>query len=121
MLWFWFIDHGSVHHHAYWVHVPAFWLVVTLLALPFARLIRPQVLPVAAAFLAAIWLHLLLDTISGGILWGWPWSDHLFVLHEVQPTHDHWIKSFLADWTFGLEILIWVLAVRAVLRSRKSP
>ena len=34
MLWFYFVDHGSIHHHRYWVHVPAFWAAVAALTLP---------------------------------------------------------------------------------------
>ena len=26
MIWFHLIDTGAVHHHRYWVHIPAFWL-----------------------------------------------------------------------------------------------
>lgn len=27
LLWFYLVDNRSIHHHRYWVHIPAFWLV----------------------------------------------------------------------------------------------
>ena len=119
MIWFHFVDNAQIHHHRYWVHIPLFWMVVTAVTIPALRLFRPGWLPAALGFLAGIALHLVLDTISGGILWGAPVTSHLFVLHEVQPTHDHWVKSFMADWTFGLELLIWGAAILLAIRSRK--
>lgn len=108
MLFFLFVDHGAIHHHRYWVHVPLFWAIVGALILPFlrgSRWMRP-----ALAFLTAIFLHLLLDSISGGILWGAPFDSRLHALVTVPASQPHWILSFLLHWTFLLEILIWGLA-----------
>jgi inner membrane protein len=54
-------------------------------------------------------------------MWAWPLSSHLFVLHEVQPTHGHWVMSFMADWTFRLELIIWAAALLAFFIRRKFP
>lgn len=108
MLFFYFVDAGRIHHHRYWVHVPAFWGVIGALALPV--LAWWGWLQQGLVFLAAIFLHLLLDTIGGGILWGAPFDDRLYSLVTVPATQDHWILSFLLHWTFVAELGIWGLA-----------
>ena len=80
MIWFLFVDQGAIHHHRYWVHVPLFWAVVALVALPLVALWARRYFGTACVFFAALLMHLLLDTLSGGILWGAPVSDNLFSL-----------------------------------------
>lgn len=109
MIWFHLVDRGAVHHHRYWVHVPAFWAAIAALTLPFLWHSRWRTTAVLA--FAVIFLHLMLDTIGGGILWGAPFSDRLLSLITVAPDHGHWIASFLLHWSFGLEIAIWVWAL----------
>lgn len=112
MIWFHLIDHGAVHHHRYWVHIPLFWAVIAAITLPLMRAIpalRPSLSTALLAF-AVILLHLILDSIGGGILWGAPFSQHLFSLITVPPDNGHWIASFVLHWSFGLEIIIWVWA-----------
>lgn len=109
MIWFHAVDHGAVHHHRYWVHVPVFWAALAAMSLPLlwrGRWRRPALL-----FFAVILLHLALDTIGGGILWGAPFSDRLMSLVTVPPAHGHWIVSFLLHWSFGLELAIWAWAI----------
>jgi hypothetical protein len=107
MLWFHFVDHGSIHHHRYWVHVPAFWAAVAALALPVLAFFARRCLAPAVMFFAALLLHMLLDSIGGGILWGAPFSDRLYTLVEVPASQPHWVLSFLLHWTFMLELGIW--------------
>lgn len=109
MIWFHLVDNGAIHHHRYWVHVPAFWIVAAAVALPLAW--RFGRLGAALVFFAAILMHLLLDTISGGILWGAPFSDHLFALVTVPADYSHWIISFVLHWTFAAELVVWAVAL----------
>jgi hypothetical protein len=109
MIWFHLVDHGTVHHHRYWVHVPAFWAVVAAVALPV--LARVGYLRTGLVFFAAILMHLVLDSIGGGILWAAPVNDRLYSLVTVPPDHGHWVVSFLLHWTFAAELVIWGLAV----------
>lgn len=120
LLFFYFVDGRSVHHHRYWVHVPAFWAVCAIGVLPILWVIERLrvLLAPALVFLAAILLHLVLDTISGGILWAAPFSDQLFTLVTVPATQHHWILSFLLHWTFVLELLIWSAAFLLWKRGR---
>ena len=109
MIWFHLVDGGAVHHHRYWVHVPLFWAAVAAVALPFAAWLGW--LRTAGVFFAAILLHLILDTISGGVMWGAPVSEHLFVLFTVPARYSHWILSFVLHWTFLAEVAVWGAAL----------
>ncbi len=104
MIWFWFIDHGAIHHHRYWVHVPGFWAAVALVVLPVVRLAAPALWWPAVAFFVSMLVHLVVDSIGGGIMWRWPLDRRLYSLVEVPAAHGHWIASFLLHWTFLLEL-----------------
>lgn len=103
MLWFHFVDHGTVHHHYYLTHRPIVWLAVLLVGLVFRQAL------ISGIGLGGL-LHLALDSIVGKIAWLWPYSDQTTTLVEVQPTHSHWILSFLFHWTFMAEIAITLMA-----------
>lgn len=108
LLFFYFIDDRAIHHHRYWVHIPAFWLATACVVLPLATWFSHTRL--ALIFFAAITVHLLLDTIGGNILWAAPFSDQMFSLVTVPATQSHWILSYLTHWTVLFEIAIWVVA-----------
>ena len=109
MLWFHLVDRGAVHHHKYWVHVPFFWFV--LAAVTLSVLARFGHLATGLVFFGVILLHLVLDTIGGGIMWLAPFDTSLKTLVEVPADNGHWIASFILHWTFLAELAIWVWAV----------
>lgn len=111
MIWFHLADHKAFHHHRYWVHIPFFWMVGAAIVLPGLALFARRYLATGMVFFAAIFLHLLLDSIGGGIMWAAPFSDHLYALVTVPPMQDHWVASFILHWTFLLEIAVWGTAV----------
>lgn len=118
MLWFHLVDGGRVHHHQYWPHVPAFWLLIALISLPvISAFRRPLLIPAALCF-AAIGLHLLLDTFVGDIMWGWPFNDRFYRIATVSATHKHWILSFMFHWSFLIELLICACATALYFRKR---
>ena len=119
MLWFHFVDQGQIHHHRYWVHVPAFWAAIAALTLPVLAVRARRWLAPAAMFFAALLLHMVLDSIGGGILWGAPFSDHLYALVEVPASQPHWALSFLLHWTFLLELGIRALALYLWRKGRR--
>ncbi len=82
-IWFLFIDQGAIHYNRYWVHIPPFWAMVVLVVLPAMAVGARGYLGTACVFSAALLMHLLLDTVSGGILWGAWFSDHLCSLVTV--------------------------------------
>ncbi len=119
MIWFHLIDHGAIHHHKYWVHAPGFWLLLALVTLPLIRVLRPELVRPALIFLAAIALHLILDTLGGGIMWYWPFSTHLIEAVTIPATQSHWVWSFVLHWTFLAELVITGAAALLFLRRPK--
>jgi hypothetical protein len=118
MLFFHFVDGGRIHHHRYWVHIPVFWLVVAAVTLPV--LARFGHAATGLVFFAAVLLHLLLDSIGGGIMWLYPFNDTLYELVTVPATRSHWIWSFMLHWTFALEVMIWIGALLLWRRERAA-
>ena len=120
MLWFHLVDHGRVHHHDYYSHIPGFWLLVALPVLALLRWRRRPWGMIAAMFFAGVFLHLVLDTLVGGIMWLWPVSDHLYSLAVVPARYDHWVISFVLHWSFLAETAITLLAAWVLWRDRRS-
>ncbi len=127
LLWFYFVDNRSTHHHEYLTHRPALWLGLMILFLGTAWLSGKRRGLVAlgiigAAFCAGALTHMVFDSIAGKIFWLWPLTDHSVTLVTVQPTHSHFILSFLAHWTFKMEIAITIVAATVFLyvRYRRS-
>ena len=116
MLWFGLVDHASVHHHRYWPHIPLIWAGLALICS--AALWRTGYLLTGVVFFAAIFLHLLLDTIAGGILWGFPFSTTLFALVVVPASQSNWVLSFILHWTFLLELAVWFMAIAVWFRPQ---
>lgn len=108
LVFFYFVDDRAIHHHRYWVHVPAFWAAVAVVSLPVLAWLEQFRL--GLVFFAALFLHMLLDTIGGGIMWAAPFDTKLYSLVSVPPTQAHWIASFILHWTFLLELVIWGVA-----------
>ncbi|NTT87475.1 metal-dependent hydrolase [Tabrizicola fusiformis] len=120
LIWFYLIDDRAFHHHRYWVHAPGFWLIIAALALPMIRRFAPSVLLPAALFLAAVFLHLVLDTLAGSIMWLWPFSNRLYALVEVPATRSHWVLSFLTHWSALAELALILWAAVLWFRRPKS-
>lgn len=118
MLFFYFVDDRAFHHHRYWVHVPAFWAAVAVVSLPVLAWLGQ--IRLGLVFFAALFLHLLLDTIGGGIMWAAPFDTALYSLVIVPPTQAHWIASFLLHWTFLLELAIWGTAFMLWQKGRRK-
>lgn len=118
LLAFYFLDDAGIHHHRYWVHIPAFWALMAVIGIPAAGLFGLR--RAAMAFLASIVVHLVLDTIGGGIMWGAPVDDRLRTLVTVPATQSHYILSFIMHWTFLLELSIWAAFALTWRRAARS-
>lgn len=113
LVYFYLIDGRQTLHHDYWTHIPAFWPAAILAAAALFRLARIDIpWRGGLAFLAGIFLHLILDTPTGGIAWGWPVTPHAFRLTEVPARFDWWVWSFVLHWTFLTELAIVTWAAR---------
>ncbi len=110
MLWFYLFDNRSTHHHEYLTHRPIFWAALLMVGLIVKQ-------PFVMALGGGALFHLMLDSIAGKVSWGWPIFDGATTLVTVQATHDHWIKSFMAHWTFKVELAIVLLALIIFVRS----
>ncbi len=119
LLFFYFVDDRAIHHHRYWVHAPAFAFASSALFYIAARLFAPHLRPAALAFGAAWLLHICLDSLTGGIMWLWPFSGDLFRLIEVPGREGvPWLVAFLTHWTMVFELLIWAAAIWFLWRAR---
>lgn len=113
LLYFYLADGRQTLHHDYWTHIPAFWPAATLIIALLMMLARVAVpWRGIAVFLSAIFLHLTLDSVAGGITWGWPVSQQRFSLIEVPARFDWWVWSFVLHWSFLFEIAICLWAAR---------
>ncbi len=120
LLFFYLVDDRAFHHHKYWVHAPGFWLIICAVVIPVLWFAARSWLSLFGAFVLGNFLHVLLDSIAGGIMWAWPYSNDLISLVTVQPTHSHFILSFIAHWTFWLEITLWIFAVTLFFKGRRN-
>ena len=118
MLWFYLVDQGQTHHHRFWPHIPLVWAGIAVLVLPLIAITARRWLAPAAAFLGAVMMHLVLDTVNGGIMWLWPFSDRLVTLVTVPATRSNWVLSFLTHWSVLAEIAIILAAAALLLRDR---
>lgn len=107
LFWFYFVDHRRHGHHSFAPHLPIFWVAVTALAL----LLFPKRRLETAVVCANAFLHLILDTVAGGIEWLFPFSRHSFVLFDVPATHSWWVWNFVFHPSFLLELALCVVAV----------
>ena len=107
LVYFYLIDGRQTLHHEYWTHIPAFWPTAMLAVAALFRLARLDIpWRECLVLLAGVFLHLILDTPTGGIAWGWPVTPHSFRLTEVPARFDWWVWSFVLHWTFLAELAV---------------
>lgn len=120
LLFFYFIDDRAIHHHRYWVHAPAFALVCSGAAYLLAGRVAKAWTKAIVAFGAAWLVHIVLDSVTGGIMWLWPVSGDLYRLIEVPGRAGvHFLVAFLTHWTIVFEIAIWIAALGFAWRQRQ--
>ena len=119
MLYFYLVDEQQHLHHAYWTHLPFFWLCLFGLAVLLAGAGGARrLLPLLLVGAANIMLHLILDTLVGGVRWLSPLSDAWLTLVEVPARYEPWVLNFILHWTFGLELLVCLGALLLWRRGR---
>lgn len=121
MFYFYLIDRGRNLHHHYWTHLPAFWAAWLIAALALALFARGRRLAfVVCAFIGGVFLHLILDTPFGGVLWLAPISNHSFQLVTVPATRSWWVWSFVFHWSFAFELAICAIAGAIYFRRQRN-
>ncbi|BDS07678.1 metal-dependent hydrolase [Oceaniferula spumae] len=119
MFYFYLIDNRQTHHHLYWTHFPSFWAAIWLVVSAFALATKNKRLFLANTALAAgLLLHLLLDSLVGGVAWLHPFSSKLYYMLEIPATRSWWVWNFVLHWTFLAEVLICLAALVLLVRSR---
>lgn len=121
LLYFYTFDHRQHVHHSYWTHIPLFWLLFCAgLFIIGKGLFQRRAAVICLILLCNTWLHLLLDTVAGGIYWFYPWSEANIRFLDISPRFHWWVLNYIIHWTFLLEVMIITLAVYTFLRDRKS-
>ena len=122
LLYFYLVGHQQRVHHAYFPHLPYFWLVTVTVAAVTLKFIGAKRNAWLVLWIIAlnVMLHLVLDTITGGIRWLWPFSDTYLRLVSVPSRYHPWYWNFIRHWTFGLEVALVVAALWVFLRRRHA-
>lgn len=120
LLYFYLVDQRRQGHHAYFPHLPVFWIgALTLGVAAFWIMGRSRTAWVALAVLGLnALLHLVLDTVAGGIRWLWPWSAIEIRFVDVPARYHPWYLNFVLHWSFALEIALALAAAWVYARRR---
>ncbi len=121
LLYFYLIDDKANVHHSYWTHIPAFWVLIyiSVLTLCVGFKIKNSIYYSTVGFVC-IMVHLLLDTVTGGIHWSYPFNSNATSIVTVPPVHKWWVLNFVLHWTFCLELVIIGGAVYIARGARKA-
>ena len=65
-------------------------------------------------------LHMVLDSVAGGIFWLYPFNQEYFRIFKVTARFDWWVLNYIFHWTFLLELLIITVAVFVYYQDRKT-
>jgi inner membrane protein len=119
LLYFYTIDNRQHLHHSYWTHIPIFWVIVAGTIYGVGRWIVNKRVGVSCVILLVnTLLHLVLDTIAGGIYWFYPLSDMYVQWLHITPRYSWWVLNYIFHWTFFLEICIILAAVYTYSKER---
>lgn len=107
LLWFYLVDLRAHPHHSYWSHFPIIWLTLLLVACLWKRLSPQRQAPAAALMFASCGLlHMILDSVAGGIRWLAPWSTGSWSLTQVGHFVTPWWLNFFLHWSILIEAVI---------------
>lgn len=120
LLYFYTLDHRQHPHHQFWTHMPFFWIAVSLLVYAIGRWkFRPYAALISLLLLGGTFMHMILDSVAGGIFWLYPVSDTYFRMFTITPRFQWWVLNYIIHWTFLAEIAI-VAGALWVLRNDQS-
>lgn len=111
LIYFYLVDKQQHLHHGYWTHIPAFWLVVFGVSWPLFRWFGGVLWGrVVLMMFLNLQLHLVLDSLNGGVRWLYPYSKASLNLIAVPAKYDWWVWNFVFHWSFALELVLAFLA-----------
>lgn len=123
LFWFYFVDHKQTLHHEYFMHAPLFWLLVfasTLLVLFAFQKLNRRNCAIALFFFGNLFVHFILDSVTGGINWGAPFFNTYVLLFEIPKNFEWWVWSFVFHPTFLFEIAVVLYAVSLLLKDIRT-
>ena len=135
MFYFVFVDGMRVNHHHYATHTLPFWALLCGLLAPLA-LRWPTFGRALLGFFLGTGSHVVLDTPTGGIMWGYPLDrtlQYLIIVEPRLPPHSvqhvlgvpvkGWVINMMTHWTMAFEGLILFAAALTFLvrRARSAP
>ena len=120
LFYFYLIDHRQHAHHTYWTHIPLFWILFTGLLFSMAKAVSNQSRGfVWLILLLNTELHMVLDSVAGGIYWLYPFNGEKYRIFVVTARYDWWVLNYIFHWTFLLEMIIIAAAFYVYFQDRK--
>lgn len=120
IFYFYFVDHRQNLHHGYWIHIPFYWLIISVFTFAVLTLWNKKEYYFAALiFFSNVFLHLFLDTIVGKIEWLYPFSSRSIYFFDVPAVHSFWLYNFIFHWTFLFEVAVIAWAVIIFVRRKQ--
>ena len=120
LFYFYLVDNRQHAHHTYWTHIPLFWLLFTALLYFSAKAVFKKNIGLASSILLVNTLmHLVLDSVAGGIYWLYPLNNEKYRLFEITARFDWWVFNYIIHWTFLFELLIIAAATFVVWEDKK--
>lgn len=111
IVYFYTIDRHQHLHHTYWTHIPIFWLIILSTSFALGAILKSDRIKVLTEVVGLnLFVHLVLDTVTGKIQWLYPFSHKDFVLINVPAIYNYWVWNFVFHWTFTLEIALVLTA-----------
>lgn len=118
---------GLIAHRSYPTHAPLPWLVLGLSVWIVGRIVSSPFTCVSGLLIwLCPWSHLALDSLEGGVVWLWPFSDRRYAVlddWEGRPGARNWrdlFKRYAAGTkTFWLELAVTVAAATVLLVSSR--
>ncbi|MGL4666876.1 MAG: metal-dependent hydrolase [Saezia sp.] len=122
MFYFYLIDARQNNHHSYWSHYPILWFPALFMSYVSYRRSSSQrfknFMVYATLFSFTGCMHLILDSVVGGIWWLAPFIDRPYSLFPIYPKFKIWWLNFIISWVFLIEILITSYAIFLWRKSR---
>lgn len=110
LLYYYLVDHRHHHHHFY-THFPITWLIIILFSFVWFR-VKPSSGALALIFAINGFIHLILDTIVGGIFWFYPFVKKPYSFFTIHSHFHPLCLNYLLHWAFIPELILVAIALR---------
>jgi len=121
LLYFFFIDFKKHTHHTFLPHIPAFWVIIAIISMLLCIIFKNrQLKKVSLIIISNVVIHLLLDTISGGIYWLYPFSGQECTVFEIRTKYDMWVLNYFLHWSFVGEVILVMAGIFVFFRKKAA-